>query len=113
MEIGANIRYYRKRAGLTQVEFSQLLGYKNYTSITKIENGKRDIPLSTVAKMAEILHVNPGVFFFPIPKSDYDEYLPYIEKTEKDDPEKLRIIREMLGMPAKKESVSDSTSMIG
>ena len=99
--IGSNIRYYRRQAGITQVEFAKMLGYKNYTSITKIERGQRDVPLSTLAKMAEILGVSPGDFF-STPEVDYEEYLPYIRRLEQNDPEKLRIIREMLGMPSKK-----------
>ena len=111
MGIGQNIRHYRKKAGLTQVEFAKLLGYKNYTSITKIESNQRDIPLSTVAKMAEILNVAPSAFFFPIPEVEYDEYIPFLRDMEQKDPAKLRVIREMLGMPEKK-SASDSSAVV-
>lgn len=107
--IGSNIRYYRRKAGITQVELSKMLGYRNYTSISKIESGQNDVPLSVLARMAEILGVNPGDFF-DTPEERYYDYLPYIRRMEQNDPEKLRIIREMLGMPSKK--ICDSIEKI-
>jgi hypothetical protein len=43
----------------------------------------------------------------------YSDYIPFIKKLEAEDPEKLRVIREMLGMPVKKTATSDSGSMVG
>lgn len=100
-QIGKNIRYYRELSGITQVDFAKMMGYENHTSITKIENGKRDVPLSKVAKMAEILNVNPAVFFKELPSPDYEEYIINIKRLEKEDPQKLRVIREMLGITEK------------
>lgn len=44
----------------------------------------------------------------------YSDYIPFLQNMEKTDPEKLRVIREMLGMDAKKKRfVSGSGVMIG
>jgi len=113
-QIGKNIRFYRKLSGMTQKEFADALGYDNHSTITKIEQGKRDVPMSTVAQMATVLHVSPAVFFRDIPEADYIEYIEAIRKLEAEDPEKLRVIREMLGMTSlKKESASDSSKAAG
>lgn len=59
--IGENIRRAREKAGLTQDELAQKLGYKTRSSIAKIENGTNDIPQSKIAKIAEALNTTPSV----------------------------------------------------
>ena len=44
--IGKRIKLQRKHVGLTQEALAEKLGYRNKTSITKIENGTNDIPQS-------------------------------------------------------------------
>lgn len=47
-------------------------------------------------------------------EDEYSDYIPFIRKLEVEDPEKLRVIREMLGMDEKKKRfVSGSGVMIG
>lgn len=109
--IGKNIRFYREMAGMTQKQFADALGYDNHSTITKIEGGKRDVPISKVAEMARVLRVSPAVFFRDIPEADYLDYIEHIRALEEKDPEKLRVIREMLGMSSEKKEAQPSSSV--
>lgn len=53
--LGLKIKYRREELGMTQAELAAKLGYKNKTTITKIENGTNDIPQNKVAKFATAL----------------------------------------------------------
>lgn len=59
--IGENIRIAREKAGLTQDELAQKLGYKTRSSIAKIENGTNDIPQSKIVLIAEALNTTPAI----------------------------------------------------
>lgn len=50
------IKARRQELGLTVEELAQQLGYKDKSSISKIENGKADIPQAKVALFARALH---------------------------------------------------------
>ena len=104
--IGHAIRYYRERAGMSQRDFAKALGYKNHTSITKIENGMQDISLSVVEQIAKLFNVSPVTFFY-FDNEEFSEYIPYLADASE---ETLRTIRYMLHMPEKK---SASASMQG
>lgn len=54
-EIGRRIRDRRKALGITQEELAQKLGYKNKSTIAKIENGTNDIVQSKVVEFAKAL----------------------------------------------------------
>lgn len=58
--MGERIKNRRKELGLSQEELAEKLGYKSKTSISKIEQDITDLPLSKVAKFAEILKTTPG-----------------------------------------------------
>lgn len=58
--MGKKIKNRRKELGLSQEELAEKLGYKSKTSISKIEQDITDLPLSKVAKFAEILKTTPG-----------------------------------------------------
>lgn len=53
--IGKRIKLQRKHVGLTQEALAEKLGYRNKTSITKIENGTNDIPQSKLYAFANAL----------------------------------------------------------
>lgn len=98
--IGKNVKYYRIRANLTQTELATVMGYKSYSSISKIESGVRDLPLSSVYALAKALMCNPADFFNPIQDGDnFNEYVPYMAKASA---ETIANIRFMLHMPQKK-----------
>ena len=49
------IRSRRTELGLTVEELAHKMGYKDKSSISKIENGKADIPQSKIAAFADAL----------------------------------------------------------
>lgn len=55
-DIGKRIRAKREELHMTQEELAKLLGYKNKTTITKIENGTNDIVQSKVVEFAKALN---------------------------------------------------------
>lgn len=55
-DIGVKIKRKREQQGLTQEELSQKLGYKNKSTIAKIENGTNDIVQSRVVDFARALN---------------------------------------------------------
>ena len=58
--LGENIRRAREKAGITQDELAQKLGYKTRSSIAKIENGTNDIPQSKIVSIANALNTTPS-----------------------------------------------------
>ena len=54
-DIGKRIKNRRKELGITQEELAQKLGYKNKSTIAKIENGTNDIVQSKVVEFAKAL----------------------------------------------------------
>ncbi len=54
-EIGKRIKGRRKALGITQEELAKMLGYKNKSSIAKIETGVNDIVQSKVVEFAKAL----------------------------------------------------------
>lgn len=57
--LGQRFKYLRKRAGLTQKETADLLGYQNHTSVFKIENGRQPVPITDIPKICEVFHCSP------------------------------------------------------
>lgn len=60
VNVGRNIAEARKRAGLTQEELADRVGYKTKSAINKIEMGKRDLPQKKIAAFASALGTTPG-----------------------------------------------------
>lgn len=54
-DIGKRIKEKREALGMTQEELASKLGYKNKSSIAKIETGTNDIVQSKVAEFATVL----------------------------------------------------------
>lgn len=50
---GKEIRELREKAGLTQSDLAEILGYRR-EEINRFENGKRDIPLSVQIILSHI-----------------------------------------------------------
>ena len=55
MSLGQNIRLYREKLGMTQEELAKKLGYKDRSTIAKIENDVNDITQSKIVAIAEAL----------------------------------------------------------
>lgn len=61
LKLYQNIRKYRVEKGYTQSELAKKMGYADKSAISKIENGKVDLPQSQILKFSEVLDVDPGV----------------------------------------------------
>lgn len=59
MTVADRIRERRKELGYSQDEFAKRMGYKDKTSISKIENSGNDISMKKIAKIALALEVTP------------------------------------------------------
>lgn len=53
--IGKRIRHRRQELGISQSEFAKSLGYKTQASVSKLENGEQDIPITTLMVIAKEL----------------------------------------------------------
>lgn len=58
MTIGEKIKKIREEKGITQEELSNKLGYKTKSSISKIEKGLAEFPISKLRKIADALDVD-------------------------------------------------------
>ena len=58
MYLGENIKYLRKKAGMTQRDLSVMLNYTSSTTIQKWESGSIYPPVPTVMKLSEIFNVS-------------------------------------------------------
>ena len=61
MEIYKNIKKYREKLGLSQEQLAVLVGYRDRSSIAKVEAGQVDLSQSKIASFAKALHVSPTV----------------------------------------------------
>lgn len=59
-DIGKRIRAKREQMGMTQEQLALKLGYKSKSSITKIENGTRDLRQKNIKVIADALETTPG-----------------------------------------------------
>lgn len=59
MKLYSNIKSLREQLGLSQEELAHKVGYKDRTSIAKIEAGKIDLPQSKIVAFAEALNTTP------------------------------------------------------
>lgn len=57
-EIGLRIKTIRKEKGLSQKELASLMGYKDVSTIAKIETGVNDVTTETLFKLANYLSVD-------------------------------------------------------
>lgn len=102
---GDNVRNIRKEKGMTQEELALALGYKDRSSVNKIEKNVAQIPQETIQRLADVLGVPVAKLFAdaepvtPAIPSDLMEFLPFLEKAEE---WQLESVRRILGMPQKK-----------
>lgn len=57
--MGKRIKTAREKAGYSQDDLARKLGYKNRSSIARIENGLSEIGVSKIKEFADILNVTP------------------------------------------------------
>ena len=61
--VGTNIKREREKAGLTQDQFSELLGIGS-KSLSSIERGVVGVSLSTLLSICEILHISANALLY-------------------------------------------------
>ena len=59
-ELGLRIRTIRKNNGLSQSQLAELMGYKDHSTLAKVETGINDITVETLYKYADVLNVHIG-----------------------------------------------------
>lgn len=57
MALAQNIRYLRKKQGMSQDTLAEKLGYKSYTTIQKWESGVSEPPLKVVHALAKLFNI--------------------------------------------------------
>ena len=60
MSLGQNIRLFREKMGMSQEELAKKLGYKDRSTIAKIENNVNDITQSKIVAIAKVLQTTPA-----------------------------------------------------
>lgn len=63
MTIYDRIKYLREKAGMSQQELAEKVGFKTASAVNKIELGLRDINQSKIKAFADALHVTPSYLF--------------------------------------------------
>ena len=61
--VGANIKREREKAGLTQEQFSELLGI-GAKSLSSIERGVVGVSLTTLLKICDLFHISANVLLY-------------------------------------------------
>lgn len=61
-EAGAWLKELRGRAGLSQIQLAEVLGYKYYTFIAQVENGYGRVPTEGMEAWALALSQKPNAF---------------------------------------------------
>ena len=74
MTVGARIRLVREKRGLSQDALAKLMGYKDRSSISKIEKETdENIYMDTVQKFAEVLNCSPLYLMGWAKEENFDE----------------------------------------
>jgi transcriptional regulator with XRE-family HTH domain len=61
-EAGAWLKELRNRAGLSQIELAERLGFKYYTFISQVENGYGRVPTESMEPWAHAVGLPPADF---------------------------------------------------
>jgi transcriptional regulator with XRE-family HTH domain len=57
-ELGKRLRAIRKQKGLSQSQLADLMGYKDHSTLAKVETGVNDITIETLYKYGSVLGVD-------------------------------------------------------
>lgn len=76
MYLSNNIRFLRKRAGLSQEQLAQKFGYNNFTTVQKWESEKSDPPVKVVKGISDLFMVSMDDLINK-DLSDESYYLPF------------------------------------
>jgi transcriptional regulator with XRE-family HTH domain len=67
--VGANLRYYRKKAGLTQEHLADLAKSSNYY-ISCLERGKENVGIDTLQRLCKPMKIDTHLLFLPPEKRE-------------------------------------------
>lgn len=110
MNIGERIKQRRIELDMSQDELAAKMGYKNRSTIAKIEKGINDVVQSNIVKFSEVLDVNISYLmgWEEVQKSNDtivdiiarlrtdEEFLSTVQTLYNLDKEKLRSVQQML-----------------
>ena len=83
IDLYRNIKRERIEKGLSQEELAQKVGYADKTMISRIENGKIDLPQSKIEEFAKVFGVTPGYLMgWDVPKTDMSTEKDLVEVPE-------------------------------
>ena len=57
-QLGLRLKELRKQRGLSQSQLAELMGYKDHSTLAKVETGVNDITVETLYKYASVLNVS-------------------------------------------------------
>lgn len=57
-QLGIRIRELRKQNGYSQNQLAELMGYKDHSTLAKVETGVNDITVETLYKYADVLNIS-------------------------------------------------------
>ena len=60
IDLYKNIKYLRLANKWSQEELALKMGYADKSAISKIENGKSDLPASQIVAFAKVFNISPG-----------------------------------------------------
>lgn len=88
--VGNRIKDRRLELGLTLDELASKVGYSDKSTLSRVENGKTDMPLKKLDKIAQVLDVTPaylaGFTEADIPDGlNKDYYIDYILNSDNPD----------------------------
>lgn len=64
IRLSTNVRYYRLANHMTQQDLASAVGYVHKTSISNIEKGKCDVPLSVISKLSKVFNIKESELLF-------------------------------------------------
>lgn len=92
MKIGENIRKLRESRNMSQAELAKAAGYKNRSSITKIESGESDPTQKALVRIALALDANPADLLDDAHKSVSDKRALLMNLVENVPEEKISLL---------------------
>lgn len=104
--VGSNIKREREKAGLTQDQFSEMLGIGS-KSLSAIERGVVGISLSTLLKICDVLSISSNSLLFE--NSHKNDVRSITERLETLSPEQFEIVNDVLRKVLAAFTVSDQT----
>lgn len=80
---GMRVKYLREKRKLTQEELAVKIGYKDRSSINRIEKGKRDVKQETITLLARALNTSESYLMGWTEIESGDEYRAFISTKNK------------------------------